>query len=341
MYMPSKDKKRKKKSKKPRMTTEEVLKLLKKLRPKTQQTVRVNVGTGDGKSKKDLSSYTPPFVYPGFQQAVVAPAPAQPAQPTQAAALPMSQQTHLQPWIIPSTPSIPPPPPLQRSASYITDAESGAEIPVKVRKSRKKAEEAQQGYSVSAPRTFTAPRTTRTSQLAAYAAEPLRFNEPVVNDPFLPLAPAKEQAADQMGNEPAALPSDEWTGTPSGEEQPLADIVAAAAPTAEEAVEPTASSTVERLRTIPEIAQAFQEEEPFGEASTPITSPAQQSKPERLYEFDYMQNIIRDAPQTAIGLMRNEIIQSKYAGVPEKFLTKSGRLKSKLSAQELSRIYFG
>lgn len=333
MYMPSKDKKRKKKSKKPRMTTEEVLKLLKKLRPKTQQTVRVNVGTGDGKSKKDLSSYTPPFVYPGFQQAVVTPAPAQPAQPTQAAALPMSQQTHLQPWIIPSTPSQP----LRREPSYITDAESGAEIPVKVRKSRKKAEEAQQGYSVTAPRTFTAPRTTRTSQLAAYAAEPLQFSEPVVNDPFLPFAPARDESNDQSGTSPAPLPSDEWTGAPSGEEQPLADIVAAAPP----AEEPTASTTVERLRSIPEIAEVFAEEEPFGEASTPITSPAQQSKPERLYEYDYMQNIIRDAPQTAIGLMRNEIIQSKYAGVPEKYLTKSGRLKSKLSAQELSRIYFG
>jgi hypothetical protein len=335
MYMPSKDKKRKKKGKKAKLTTEEVLKLLKKLRPKTQQTVRVNVGDATGKSKN-----TPPFLFPNFpQQAIVTPAPLQPPAPAPfAAALPMSQQTQLQPWIIPSS-SAPAPPPLARQASYITDAESGAEIPVKVRRSRKKAEEAAQGYSVSAPRTFTAPRTTRTSQLAAYVAEPTRFSAPVENDPFQP-AIQRDEATDQMGNEPAALPSDQWTGTPSGDEQPLADFSTVAPPDLPPA-EPAASTAVERVRTIPEIAQAFGEEEPFGETATPVSSPAPQSKPERLYEVDYLKNLIRDAPKTAIGLMRQEILQSGYAGVPPQYLTSSGRLKSKLSADTLFNIYLG
>lgn len=303
--MPSK---RKKKSKKPRMTAEEVLKLLKKLRPKTQQTVRVNVGTGDGKSKKDLSSYTPPFVYPGFQQAVVTPAPLQaPAQAPQAASFAR------EPVIVKTL-----------------EPESEAEPPTpRVRRTKREP-------PAPAASRFIAPRTTRTSQLAAQAAEPTRFNEPVGNDPYFAFTPQKEQSIDQSGNEPAALPSDQWTGTPSGEQQPLADIIAAAPP----AEEPVASTTVERLRTIPEIAQAFGEEEPFGEASSSVVSPEAASAPVRVYSYEYVTNMIRDAPDTALKFLRTQIAGENYANVPAEYLTKSGRLKNKIPIEELRNIYF-
>lgn len=308
MYMASKDKKRKKKSKKPRMTAEEVLKLLKKLRPKTQQTVRVNVGTGDAKSKKDLSSYTPPFVFPGFQQqAIVTPAP-----------------------------SLQLPAPTPQAASFARDPvkvklleqESEAEVPI-VRRARRKAAP---DVSIQSSARFVDPRTTRTSQLAAQAAEPTRFSEPVGNDPYFTFAPQREESIDQAGNEPAPLPSDQWTGTPSGDEQPLADIIAVAPPTQE----PVASTTVERLRTIPEIAQAFGEEEPFGEASSPEAA----SAPVRVYSIDYVSNLIRDAPDIAVKFLRTQIADENYANVPQEYLTKSGRLKNKIPLEELKILYF-
>lgn len=314
MYMPSKDKKRKKKSKKPRMTTEEVLKLLKKLRPKTQQTVRVNVGGADGKSKKDLSSYTPPFVYPGFQQqAVVTPAP--PLQP---------------------------PAPAPQAASFAREPvkvktlepESEAEVPI-VRRPRRKAAP---DVSIPATARFSAPRTTRTSQLAAQAAEPTRFNEPVGNDPYFAFAPQREETVDQAGNEPSSLPSDEWTGTPSGEEQPLADFSTVAPPDLQP-VE-AASTTVERLRTIPEIAQAFGEEEPFGEASSSVASPEPASAPVRVYSYDYVTNMIRDAPDYAVKWLRTQIANENFANVPAEYLTKSGRLKNKIPVEQLRNVYF-
>lgn len=305
--MPSK---RKKKSKKPKMSTEEVLKLLKKLRPKTQQTVRVNVGTGDAKSKKNLSSYTPPFVFPGFQQqAVVTPAP--PLQP---------------PAPAPQAASFP------REPAKVKTLEPESEVePPTPRVRRTKREP-----PTPAASRFSAPRTTRTSQLAAQAAEPTRFSEPVGNDPYFAFAPQREESVDQIGNEPAALPSDQWTGTPSGEEQPLADIIAAAPP----AEEPVASTTVERLRTIPEISQAFGEEEPFGEASSSIASPEAASAPIRVYSYDYVTNMIRDAPDTAVKFLRTQIADEGYVNVPQDFLTKSGRLKNKIPVEELRNLYF-
>lgn len=307
MYMASKDRKRKKKSKKPRMTADEVLKLIKKLRPKTQQTVRVNVGTGDAKSKKDLSSYTPPFVFPGFQQQSVFAPPAPLQSPT----------------------------PAPQAASFARDPvkvktlepESEAELPT-VRRPRRKAAP---DVSIPATARFTAPRTTRTSQLAAFAAEPTRFSEPVRNDPYFAFAPQREESIDQAGNEPAALPSDQWTGTPSGEEQPLADIIAEA---------PPASTTVERLRTIPEIAQAFGEEEAFGEATSSITSPAPASAPVQVYSIDYVDNLIRDAPDTAVKFLRAEIADENFANVPQEFLTTKGRLKNKIPVGQLRNLYF-
>lgn len=317
--MPSKDKKRKKKSKKPRMSAEEVLKLLKKLRPKTQQTVRVNVGTGDAKSKKDLSSYTPPFVFPGFQQqAVVTPAPPlqPPAPAPQAASFPRE--------------------PVQVKT---LEPESEAEPPTpRVRRTKREP-------PAPAASRFTAPRTTRTSQLAAFAAEPTRFSEPVGNDPYFLFAPQREESVDQIGNEPGALPSDEWTGTPSGDEQPLADfstVGQADLPPVEAAAaaEPGPSSAVERLRTIPEISQAFGEEEAFGETASFAASPESTSAPVRLYSVEYIANLIRDAPDYAVKFLRQTIADDNFANVPQEFLTKSGRLKNKIPVGQLRDLYF-
>ena len=56
--MPAKSKKDKRKKKKGRLTNEEILKLIKKLKPKNQQTVRINIG--DKEDKKKAVSNQPP-----------------------------------------------------------------------------------------------------------------------------------------------------------------------------------------------------------------------------------------------------------------------------------------
>jgi len=315
MYMPSKDKKRKKKGKKAKLTTEEVLKLLKKLRPKTQQTVRVNVGNVDTKSKKDQSSYTPPFVFPSIpQQAIVTPTAA------------------LQPAPIPLAASFPTKPEIPVKAKSL-EPESEVEATPKVRRTKRQPPSAP-------PREFIAPRTTRTSQLAANASAPSYFSPPIKNDRFLPPEFEENEATDEIGNAPQPLPSDQWTGTPSGEEQPLADIVAEAAVAEAAAAEPAASTAVERLRSIPEIAQAFGEEEPFGETASSVASPEAQSAPVRVYSVDYIDNLIRDAPDYAVKFLRTSIADDNYANVPQEFLTKSGRLKNKIPVNQLRNLYF-
>ena len=65
-----KDKKRKQGKGKKSLTTEDILKIIKKLKPKTQQIVRVNVGDKEKKGKSS-SEYQPPFIFnPSGYQAI-------------------------------------------------------------------------------------------------------------------------------------------------------------------------------------------------------------------------------------------------------------------------------
>ena len=376
------------KKRKARLSDKDILKLIKKLRPKNQQIVRVNVGD---KGDKKGSSVANPFganLVPvrtyaePFQQQFQQQQPFQPPAPLPPP-LPMSQQPQLQPLIAPPAPS--PPPPTRRQPSLLlTDTEAETETPVKVRKtrtSRKALETAEQGYVVQPPREprFKAPRGYVGSSLGATSSEPSYFQPPVQNDPYLP-AIFEDTSRDSAGVVAQPLTSDEWTGTPEGviTDVPVEPVAAAAAvestvaPAEPEPLETVPApeetfvgrpiggqSAVDKIRSIP-VASAFAEEEPDWTQNVklaeilPPTPPEPQAKAataavdpyifDPIYESDYLKNMLRDAPLTAQGLMKNEIVEKLKGGylyVPKEYLTKTGRLKTKITPNELFNLYTG
>jgi hypothetical protein len=237
--MPRKDKKKKSKGKKG-FSTADILKLLKKLKPQTQQVVRVNVGDSDKKKKKGdvQSSYNPPFVFP--QQGY--PAITSLGQPPFRQPL-IEQPTQVitrtaQPEVTPA--QLMPPPPLRREISgeaaprnkpttpRITDVSESefSDVEVIPRMPRKS-----QGYSVRQPYksknielveepskfTFQAPKIILPSNLSATSSQPTRFNLPVQNDKFQADIIRTDPSGDQIGTLSNKVPSSEWTGSPQGE----------------------------------------------------------------------------------------------------------------------------
>jgi hypothetical protein len=363
---------KKRRDKKSRLSDKDILKLIKKLRPKNQQIVRVNVGDKADKKKGSTSAFQPNLVpvltYGQPFQNLPPPPPAPPLPPP----LPVSQQPQLQPLIFP-----PPAPtaPLRRQASLLlTDTEAEPETPVKTRKSRtsrKALETAEQGYSVQPAREsrFKAPKGYTGSSLSASSSQPSYFQAPIQNDKFVSVVSFEDPLADEAGVVSQPLPSDEWTGTPQGEletetmagsavQEPLETV-----PAPEETFigRPIGSqSAVDKIRGIT-AASAFAEEEPDWTKSVKLDLPPPPPAPSAasanpplfegdvdpflfnpLYENLYLSNLLRDAPLTAQGLMKNEIVEKLkggYTGVPKEYLTKTGRLKTKIPANELYNLY--
>jgi hypothetical protein len=366
--MPSK-KSKKDKKKKSRLTDKDILKLIKKLRPKNQQIVRVNVGD-KGDKKKGLSAFQPNLVpvvtWQGpSQQQYIPPAP-----------LPISQQPQLQPLIIPK--SIPPlAPPAPRAQRKLVIEESEPEVaPISTRRStrgrpKKVREEAPPSESEAEPfikqERFTAPKSFYTSTLGETSSRGSYYQGPVVNDRFIAELPLStiDETVDSAGVVAQPFSSDEWTGTPEGqiELQPVAESPPVeTAPAQEEGFigRPIGSkSLTEKIRSIP-TASAFGEEEPnwaenvkLAEILPPTPPEPQASAPlftsqedpflfNPTWEPEYLSNLIRDAPTTAQGLMKDEIVQKikgGFQGVPANYLTKTGRLKTKIPVQELYNLY--
>lgn len=336
---------KKRREKKSRLSDKDIIKLIKKLRPKNQQIVRVNVGDKADKKKGSTSAFQPSIVpvlsYAApFQNQQLPPPPAPPLPPP----LPVSQQAQLQPLL-------PPPPTLRRESSLLlTDTE--AETPVKTRKSRtsrKALETAEQGYSVQPAREtrFKAPKGYTSSSLSATSSQPVFFQPPVQNDRFVSVVSFEEPSTDQAGVVAQPLPSDEWVGSPEGviESEPMAGSAAAAAPVEPEITQEVPQSVREKIKSIPEISNAFGLEEEIPE---PQAKAATEAVDEFLfnpiYEANYLSNLVRDAPETALGLMKNEIVEKLkggFTGVPKEYLTKTGRLKTKIPVKELYNLYIG
>jgi len=204
--MPKRERKKDKKKKK-KLTDKEILKLLKALKPKTQQIVRVNVGDREKKKKEEIqSSYNPPFVFPsqGFPSIInLGQAPA-PQVPVPQAPVPRIQ--------VP----VPPPPQLRRDVSLLTDVETEAENVVVKRRSKKREEQERQGYTVSEPR-FRKPKQINQAQLAAETVIPTKITDlPSMNDKFISFDIETNQGSDQMGNVATPFTSEEWTLSPDG-----------------------------------------------------------------------------------------------------------------------------
>lgn len=376
--MPSK-KTKKRREKKSRLTDKDIIKLIKKLRPKNQQIVRVNVGDKADKKKGSTSSAFQPNIVPvlsyaaPFQNQQLPPPPAPPLPPP----LPVSQQPQLQPLL-------PPPPLLRRESSLLlTDTEPEPETPVKTRKSRtsrKALETAEQGYSVQPAREprFKAPKGYAGSSLSASSSQPSYFQPPVQNDRFVSVVSFEDPLTDDAGVVSQPLTSDEWVGSPEGfiEPEPMAGSAAASAPFEPEPLETVpapeesfsgrpigSQSVVDKIRGI-SVASAFAEEQPdwtkniklaeILPPTPPEPSAAAASNPPLFttefdpyifnprYKFDYLDNLVRDAPNFARDMMKDEIVEKLKGGyefVPKSYLTKTGRLKTKIPVDEMFNLY--
>jgi hypothetical protein len=246
-----KSEKRKKKSKKG-LSTEDILKIIKKLKPKTQQIVKVNIGDKGEKKKGSIqASYNPPFVFPtqgypaitsigqpAFQQPLMEP-PRQAAswlsQPvkTPAELMPPPAQPPLrraisnEPFISPTaTPRL-----IDISESEFSEVETtskkGKGYTVRApRVSRKKeaatqsAEEIMQEHYMNFPPPdlrFNAPKTFSTSNLSSSVTIPTHFSFAVQNDKYQEDIIHTDNTGDQIGTIANPLTSAEWTGTPQGD----------------------------------------------------------------------------------------------------------------------------
>ena len=364
---------KKRREKKSRLSDKDIIKLIKKLRPKNQQIVRVNVG--DKADKKKGTAFQPNLV-PVLSYAAPLPPP-----------LPMSQQPQFQPLIAP--------PSLKKIPIIIQkdiESEYESSTPIKTRKGRRTAAEirndemfrqerarqvdemiareyrTEQGVieSTIEPR-FKAPKGYISSTLSASSSQPAYFQVPVQNDIYLQPS-FEDSTTDSAGVIAQPLSSDLWTGTPEGEvelatQAPVDFPPLETAPAPEETFEGRkigSQSAVEKIRGIT-AASAFAEEEPDWTQNVklaelmPPTPPEPQAKQATaavdpylfnpLYEPDYLSNLVRDAPQSALGLMKAEIVEKLkggFTGVPKEYLTaKTGRLKSKIPVKEMYNLYIG
>lgn len=246
----SKGEKKKKKKKKP-LTNAEILKLIKKLKPKNQQIVRVNVGdrtsktagggSGAGSMKpyaqQDAviftSAYAPPTPAPPVPSAPLPPAPALKAPtfnaPKRIEPLPPQRLTMGDPFK-PSKLS-------EKIAKQFGKYPSGSKL----------LEEEE--YSYSKPATFKEPVYQKPSDLGARARFEVFTGLPRINDPYYDDGITITENVDQIGLTPAAVSSDAWTLTPEGVEEPLAAAVLAPPLPPEE--EPTLQMIPEDLPPVP------------------------------------------------------------------------------------------
>lgn len=222
--MAKKDKTKTKKKSKQGLSTADILKLIKKLKPKNQQIVKVNLGEDKKKKGNIQTSYNPPFVFPQQGYPAITSLGQPPYNPPfieaprQAATWSNQPAKELQLLL---------PPPLQREPStpYITEGESEIEI-IPRRKSKKAAAtpeyKVRQPYGTSEPKlktdlTFNEPKFAQPSNLYAASVAPIRFYQPVANDKYQKDIIQTNPSGDQIGTLADKVPSSLWTGTPEGD----------------------------------------------------------------------------------------------------------------------------
>lgn len=209
--MPAKSKKDKRKKKKGRLTNEEILKLIKKLKPKNQQTVRINIGDKEEK-KKPVSNQPPVRTEVSYFSAPPPTAYFQPPQP---------------PLLINK------PPPSLAETKAIFDAPTQEEkqlaVPNRLKKRRKPKPIEQEEFMSDEPirpiSYFQEPNRFKKSVLGENASRPLRYAIPVENDRYQPELIQTNQSQDQIGNRSIFnMSSDTWTLAPDGNVQSIEEI---------------------------------------------------------------------------------------------------------------------
>lgn len=209
--MPAKSKKDKRKKKKGRLTNEEILKLIKKLKPKNQQTVRINIGDKEDK-KKAVSNQPPVRTEVSYFQA---------PPPT----------AYFQP---PPPPLLNKPPPSLAETKAILNAPTQEEKQeeaksTRLKKRRKPKPLQQEEFESDEPirpfSYFEEPARFKKSVLGENASRPLRYANPVENDRFQPELIQTISSQDQIGNRSSFnMSSDTWTLTPDGNVQSIEEI---------------------------------------------------------------------------------------------------------------------
>ena len=307
------------KSKKEKMSTEDILKLLKKLKPKTQQIVKVNVGDkGKKKEEAKVSPYQSPFVVPS---------------PTVTYSLPPPPPVtyNAQPAIkdipYPAAPVLAAPAPEVKAAptkrAPATRARKvNVEIPIAEVFTESEMEQNIRktiGKQGSIFESFNAPRIYKPSNLSSNASQPSRFSEPVQNDAFIDFEIGQQKPLDQIGNAPAALPSDAWTGAPEGElpmESP-----------------PVTQPTQEELQTA---ATAFQE----ATAEAVMGGGENELPPWSGINLDPL--TVRSTTEK-VDFINYYIDQGREFNIPKEYLVSrgptKGRIKPKQSALIINQVY--
>ena len=339
--MAKKDKTKTRKKSKKGLSTADILKIIKKLKPQTQQIVRVNVGEDNKKKKKGevQSSYNPPFVFPQQGNPAITSLGQPPykppliEEPRQAAT--WSSQPAKEPQLL-----MPPP---QQSIPYITEGESEIEI-IPRRRTKKTAAtpeyKVRQPYGSAEPRfnpgiTFNEPKYAQPSNLSAASAAPTRFYQPVANDKYQADIIQTNPAGDQIGTLADKISSALWTGTPEG------DITL----TVEEKQAAAEADIVSPENVFLE-EPTFEEEQQqqMQEASVPI-----QGVPAPLKEQKAETGIKGIVPRIYIDEINKAVRDNNYiiTGVPAEYISTKGitkgqikqTAKNKLMSNDIDPIY--
>lgn len=353
------DKKKSRKSRKHSLSTAEILKLIKKVRPKTSQIVRINMGD----KGKEKSSYTPPFIVPQpivtYDRTPSAPLPPPPPRPAPTfnaePVAPLSAVKQIQKISkpLPSFDEIEAQKKQKKQSELAAEFKAFGEeaelSPVfyerqNIRNIKKEVAKAQEALAKeeeqirSRSLAFTKPRlpfdyasmgqgqslslgggmtmTMRPSTLSSSSSTPTRFLNPVQNDVYQPAL----QLEDYSGTSPNALPSDQWTGTPEGEEASQASM-------------PPPPPEIKQEQATPE--------EVFAEEAQPVTPPEEKQVATRPLPKGAPPNIPTRSTDKIQYL--NQLIQSgELRDIPEEYLIKQGKnkglLKQGTSAAAVSQM---
>lgn len=251
--MPVSKAEKKKKKKKP-LTNAEILKLIKKLKPKNQQIVRVNIG--DKGAKSGASGGAPP-IRPYAQQGGVvftsAYAPPTPSPLPPPPPVPITLPAPAQTTRVARVPSAPlPPAPLKAQPTFDAPKKVAPQQPQRLIqgnpfKTGKLAEkvakqfgkypsatrsylesEEEEEYTYSTAPSFVQPTYQRTSTLGATSRNEVFSNSPTINDPYFDDGITITENQDQKGTQPNYVSSDAWTLTAEGSEPSLIERIESA-----------------------------------------------------------------------------------------------------------------
>ncbi len=323
--MPAKSKKDKRK-KKGRLTNEEILKLIKKLKPKNQQTVRINIGDKEDKKKGAVSNQPPVRSEVSYFHA---PPKTEYFQPPQQP-LPIHKPA----------PSL-----AETKATFQAPRQPEKQevfVPRRIKERAKtRIELGPEEYTYETPSplkaSFQEPSRFKQSVLGEYASRAMRFYNPVENDPYQPELIQTTQSQDQIGNRSSFnMSSDQWTLTPEGDVQSVEDIQKAkqqeppveASPTEEELIQQQADLLIEESAKEATRREAFKKVPKLYSSSSSSENPSSKA-----YGESAMINILVREGKIDLGefnLSPNAIYKTGR---------KKGEIRGSISNREMDPIY--